>query len=322
MTSRIGLVALALALGAASPVFAQRVPFEQTFTVPPAARLEVTTDRGKIDVSAGEPGRIVVNGEATVRVGWTVPSDAIELARQVAAHPPASQDGATVRLGLPADTRARDAVTVSYSVRVPPGTAILSTSESGATSIGGAGAATVRTGSAAIRVSRVQSASITTGSGAVTADAIAGALAIETSSSAVEARGIAGDLRVRTSSGSVHAALTGRGTVDVETGSSAIDLRGVAGALRSSSRSGTQKIAGTPSAAWTVTSGSGSVSVTIPAGGRLTLEATSRSGSVRVDGFEVRGEVSPRRVSGAIGGGGPRVQITAGSGSIRIAAGS
>ena len=47
---------------------------------------------------------------------------------------------------------------------------------------------------------------VTSGSGSVTADSVAGSLTVTTSSSSVTARAAAGDLRVRTKSGAVDAA--------------------------------------------------------------------------------------------------------------------
>lgn len=50
--------------------------------------LDVSTIRGKIAVTAGEPGQIVVIGTATVRVDWSVPANAEALPRHVADNPP------------------------------------------------------------------------------------------------------------------------------------------------------------------------------------------------------------------------------------------
>jgi photosystem II stability/assembly factor-like uncharacterized protein len=85
--ARIAVVAV-LCAAAPSLAFAQRFSFERTIQTTGPTRLDVITDRGKIEVIAGRPGRVVVEGAASVRVGWNVPSNAVELARQVAAAPP------------------------------------------------------------------------------------------------------------------------------------------------------------------------------------------------------------------------------------------
>src|SRR5215510_4619006 len=98
--ARAALAACVLA-AASVPAEAQRVPFERTFDVGSAPTLDVMTDRGKIDISVGDPGRVVVQGTVTVREGFNVPADALAIARRVAEHPPVEIDGAAIRLRTP-----------------------------------------------------------------------------------------------------------------------------------------------------------------------------------------------------------------------------
>ena len=128
---------IAFGAGSASPARAQRFPFERSFEVTAPSALDVSTIRGKIEVTAGEPGRIVVVGTATVRVDWNVPANAADLARHVADNPPIQREGQTVRLRPPSEPAELRAVTVSYQVRVPPETEVAVTSESGATTVRG-----------------------------------------------------------------------------------------------------------------------------------------------------------------------------------------
>ena len=172
------------------------VPFEQSFDCGPSA-LDVSTIRGKIEVTPGEPGRIVVMGTATVRVDWNVPANAADL-RKVADNPPISRrpDLQVTFSRRPAEQRA---VTVSYQVRVPAETEVATTSESGATTVRAvARAVVIRTQSGAVDVMQLGgTAAVTTGSGSVTVDGVAGALTVTTNSSSITARSVAGDLRVR-----------------------------------------------------------------------------------------------------------------------------
>jgi Putative adhesin len=299
---------------------AQRFPFERSFQVTASSKLDVSTVHGKIEVVAGEPGRIVVAGEANVRVGWDVPANAVELARQVAASPPVERAGDTVRLRPPPDRDSQRAVTVSYQVRVPPDTEVRANSDSGATSVRGvAGAVDVRTQSAAIDLGALGgAATVSTGSGAVTVEGVRGPLTVSTSSSAFTGRGVASSLNVRTQSGAIDAALTGAGDVDVETGSSVINLRGVRRGLTAKSQSGAVTVQGAPGAKWIATTGSSSVNVDVDTGIGFSLDASSRSGSVSVDGLPVQGSIAKRDVKGTVNGGGSLVQITSRSGSIRV----
>lgn len=308
----------------ASPALAQRFPFERSFDVTGPAALDVSTIRGKIEVTTGEPGRIVVVGTATVRVDWNVPANAADLARGVAQNPPIEREGQTFRLRSPSDAATLRAVTVSYQVRVPPDTAVQTVSESGATSVRGVtGAVSVRTQSAAIDVAEIGGATtVTTGSGAVLANRIAGALTVSTSSSRFTGSAIAGSVRVRTSSGEVEIAFAGDGDVDVETGSSAIRLQGVRGAVVVATRSGRTSLHGLPRRDWAVSSGSGGIDIITESSVPLTLDATTGAGSVKVIGEPVQGSVTKRKVDGSIAGGGPLLKLLSRSGSIVLRLGA
>ena len=157
---QITLVALVAAtfVAISAPAMAQRQPFERTIDVSGASTLDVSTIRGKIDVRGGAPGKIVVSGQVTVRVGWDVPADAVEIMRRVAEHPPIEVDSQAVRLRPPSDAEARRAVTVSYEVQVPPEAQVLTLSDSGATTVSGVrGAVDTTTQSGAIAVARLGS---------------------------------------------------------------------------------------------------------------------------------------------------------------------
>ena len=320
---RLALILLgivAFSVGSASPALAQRFPFERSFDVTGSSALDVSTIRGKIEVTAGEPGRIVVVGTATVRVDWNVPANAADLARRVADNPPIQREGQTVTLRSPSDPAEQRAVTVSYQVRVPPETHVAVATESGATTVRGiASAVMIRTQSGAIDVMQLGGTTVvTTGSGSVTVDGIAGSLTVTTSSSSVTARSVAGNLRVRTASGAVDAALSGEGDVDVETRSSAIRLSGIRGAVIAATQSGGVSLHGVPRREWVTSTGSGSVNIVTESSLPLTLDASSGSGSVKVIGASVLGSVSKRKVAGSIAGGGPLVKVASRSGSIVV----
>jgi DUF4097 and DUF4098 domain-containing protein YvlB len=310
---------MAVAMCSASPALAQRLPFEQRFEVNDPAVLDVSTIRGKIDVAVGEPGHVVVAGTVTIRVGWDVPANATALARNVADRPPIERVGNTFRLRPPSDAAERRAATISYQVRVPPDTEVLAVSESGATTVRGVSApVTVRTQSGAIELTNLAAtAGVTSGSGSVSADGVTGLLTVTTSSNAVRATSLGGDLRVRTMSGTVDVTLVGTGDVDVETASSAIRMQGVRGGLKAATQSGRVTIHGVPGAPWQVATGSGSVHLEFATSAALSLDANTRSGSVRLEGL-VPDSVSKGRATGTLGRGGPVVDVTSRSGSIRI----
>ena len=312
------ITALAVLCAAApSLAFAQRFGFDRTIQISGPTRLDVSTDRGKIEILPGPPGRIIVEGAATVRVGWNVPVNAVELAQKVAAAPPITHEGGIVRLRIPTDPTAQRAVTVNYRVQVPPDTQILSRTESGDTSIRGVSSTVdLQTQSARITISDLGGpVQVSTGSGAVTATDISGALSVSTSSSGFKGSALH-SLRLRTQSGDVNASLKGSGDVDVETGSSAITLDGLRGGLSVKTQSGQIKVQGAPGRDWRATTGSSSVTLDLAAA-NFTLDLASRSGNVTVAGGNVNGSVTKHSVKGTAGGG-PTVMVRTGSGAIRV----
>lgn len=297
----VSAVMCVVTMAAASSAYAQRVPFEKTFAVTSPATLDVSTIRGKIEIVAGDPGKIIAAGDVTVRVGLTVPADAVAVATRIAGAPPIEREGATIRLRPPANPADRRAVTVNYVVRVPPDTTVRTVSDSGATIVRGvSGALDVRTQSAAIEIDSARGATIvTSGSGTIKV--------IQAGSS----------LRVRTQSGAVDATVAGQGDVEVKTGSSAITLRGVRAGLLVDTQSGRVTVAGRPGQDWTVTTGSSAVDVDVESGAGFSVDARSRSGSVAIQG-PLQGSTDKRMATGKINGGGPTVRIATGSGAIRV----
>ena len=288
------------------------------FGCPPRAQLDVTTERGKITVRAGTTAEVVVVGQVSVRRGWNVPANAMALARSTANEPPLEHSGDIVRLNMPHEARTRRAVTIAYEVQVPAGTRVVTRSESGATRVEGVhGAVSVRTQSAAIRLTDLRETRIETGSGAV--DVVgAGPLRVTTSSSGIQVSRIAGSLHVRTQSGRVTASFVNQGDADVETGSSSITIDGLDGGLVVSTQSGAVRVSGNPRRPWQVTTGSSAIDTEVSANAAFSLDASSGSGSVKTESLVVRGDTDERRVVGSVAGGGLIVQLRSRSGSIKL----
>lgn len=311
---------VSLVLAAADAAAAQSVGFEKAFPVTDAVTVDILTTRGRIDVQAGSPGEVRVIGKVSVRAGFTVPANALELARAVAASPPIELDNRAIRLRPPADAPARDALTVAYDVRVPPGTALIIDTDSGAVTVSGTTAPlSVRTISSEISLRTVGGgADVRTGSGAITVTSATGAVRVGSESGAITARSINGDFSAETGSGRVHATLAGAGDVDVHTQSSTITIVGATGGLAAHTESGAIDISGAPSKAWRVSTGSSAVTVRLTSAATAHLDASTGSGSISINSAMVNGSIEKRRVSGPIRGGVLPLQITSRSGSIKI----
>jgi hypothetical protein len=315
----VGVLFLA-ALAIAVPAAAQRFPFERSYDVGETPAIDISTIRGKITVRVGQPGKVLVSGAATVRMGWDTPVNAVVLARRVAEHPPIDHDDKGLRLRSPSDAAEQRATTVNYDLRVPRGARIIAVSDSGAIDVRDvAGHIEARTQSSSIAMSDLGgTADIDTGSGAVTVDRAEGIVRVSTSSSAIVARSLRGGLRARTGSGHVSGSFVGQGPVDVRTQSSGIDLTGVSGSLTTFSESGQTVVAGVPSAAWDLSSGSSRIEVSFESAAHATLLASTGSGSVTAPERLVARVREKDRIEGAIGKGGPTVRVSSRSGSIRI----
>ncbi len=315
------LALLALLLTAPRPAAAQAQTFDRTFTVSGDATLDANTDSGAIVVRRGEGSRIVVHGRVEPRRGWNVPSNAGALAAQVAANPPLTQEGNTVRLGRIQDETTRQAVSVSYEVSVPANTRVSAQTGSGRVSVEGTRLPVVaRSGSGSVTVRQIDAdAEVRTGSGAVTIESVAGTASASTGSGAIRATGVGRGLQASTGSGRIEAALSGEGDVTASTGSGSVTLTGVVGAVQASTSSGGVRVDGRPTGDWKISAASGSVSVTVPPDAGFTVDARTGSGSLNVDvPITVQGRIDRRRVQGTVRGGGPTLELSTASGSISI----
>lgn len=318
-TILFGLVALLIT--APRPALAQAPTFDKAFTVSGDAVLEASSDSGNIAVRAGSGNTIQVRGRVEVRRGAGVPSNAAELAQRVAAQPPLTQDGNTVRLARIEDETTRKAVSISYDVTVPARTAVTARSGSGNVLVDGAQlAVSARTGSGDVTVRGAGAdADLRTGSGEISVDGVSGTARVGTGSGSIRATAIGAGLHASTGSGDIDATLAGRGDVQTSTGSGSISLSGVVGAVSASSGSGDVRVAGTPTGTWKVSAASGSLDVRVPGEQGFLLDARTSSGSLDVDvPLTTQGHTDRRRVQGAVRGGGPTLELSTASGSISV----
>lgn len=138
------------------------------------------------------------------------------------------------------------------------------------------------------------------GSGSLTAEGVRGPVDATTGSGAVTVSAIGGQVRAHTGSGRI--ALSGiQGAADAKTGSGAVEI---------------EQTAANPVKAHT---GSGSVKVRLWAQAGFELRAHTGSGKVSVEHpITLNGAMGGREVSGKVRGGGPLVEVSTGSGSVRI----
>lgn len=298
-----GLAAIAIAALTPATAAAQTFTFERSLPVTAAVTsLDVTTDNGSVRVTAGDADRVVVIGTVKLRRGgFVLPADAADRARDLSAKPPVAIEGATVFLRQAPERGTRDAVYVSYDVRVPAQMMVQLTTSSGAVSIDGVGGAV----------------KIKTSSGAIDLLGVGGDVAIESSSSGIKAIDLGGALSVVNTSGRIDASFHGNGGAQIKTESGEVSVTGLRGETAITTQSSKVTLQGSPAAPWRVTTGSGVITMKPGADAAFDLDATSQTSDVKAAGLGVTGTVKGR-LETPVGRGGPAVTLRSQSGQIKI----
>lgn len=158
------------------------------------------------------------------------------------------------------------------------------------------------------------------GSGAVQVSDAQGVVTLDTGSGAVTVDGVRGTaLSLDTGSGSVRGTNLRVQTLAVDVGSGAVNLAGVqARDVSVDAGNGAVNLGMASDADLAVETGSGAVSITVPASFGAVLDIASGSGGITVD-LPVEGRrVGRGSFSGRVGDGRGRMDVSTGSGAIRI----
>ncbi|HXH06918.1 MAG TPA: DUF4097 family beta strand repeat-containing protein [Vicinamibacterales bacterium] len=325
---RVGSAAAAvgvLVLLAAHPSAAQveEGTFERELKVTGPVDLSVSTGSGDITVRQGKAGAVRVVGRIRASDRWRTRSrlSAAERVRRLIEAPPIVQNGNVVRVGEIDDPDLRDGVSISYELTVPASTRLRSRSGSGSQSIDGIdGPVDASSGSGNLRIGAVGGeVRATAGSGSIAVEGVKGTLHASTGSGNLVAADVAGAVSVSTGSGRVEVEQTAPGDARVRTGSGSIILRGVNGGLDVSAGSGRIEVEGRPVRDWRLRAASGSVTLRLVGEPGFELRARTSSGGLSTTHpVTVIGAVGRREIRGTVRGGGPLIDISTASGSIRI----
>lgn len=196
--------------------------FERTLTVSGPVDLEVLSGSGRIEVRAGQPGRIEISGRVRAD-NWRLFSgrlSARERVRRIEAKPPIEQTGSRVMIGRIDDEELKNQVSISYTVVVPPDSTLVSKTGSGSHVIAGVrGAVTASSGSGSIHVRNAGGdVRATTGSGSIIADTVAGSFSANSGSGSIDGLNVKGGITVKTGSGTIAVSQSGGGPVEASSG--------------------------------------------------------------------------------------------------------
>jgi hypothetical protein len=163
-----------------------------------------------------------------------------------------------------------------------------------------------------------------TGDGSVSADNVAGTLAIDTGDGSIRIRRVEGALKAHTGDGSIDIddavgrieAQSGDGSINIGGRFELVDVRSGDGSVHVDAEEGSAL-----KSDWSVSTGDGSISVELPGNIDAELDAHSNDGRVRANGFSGvsnRNEDDHGSARGTLGKGGRTLRVRSGDGSISI----
>lgn len=297
--------------------------FDRTISVSGPVQLEVRTGSGSIEVTAGPAGTVEVHGSIRARSGFFAPTGAAEKVRRIEENPPIEQQGNAILVGGGAieNEDLYGGVSISYRIVVPDDTALIAKSGSGKQTLGDLkGPVEATSGSGSLTIGTIGAdVQARAGSGSIRIDGVGGNLQAKTGSGSIDARTVRGAIIASAGSGRIDVEQTGEGDVSINSGSGGVRVRGVRGGLSVSTSSGSIRAQGEILRNWTLEASSGGIEVELPADASFELDASTGSGSIDSErSVAVSGRISKRSLRGAVGSGGPRLEIETSSGSIVI----
>jgi DUF4097 and DUF4098 domain-containing protein YvlB len=259
--------------------------FDRTLNVNGPVDLDVQTGSGHIEVYAGGASAVAIHATIRAQEHFFGSSSVRERIHAIETHPPIQQNGNSIRIGHLEDPELLRCISIEYELTVPAETRLRSNTGSGSVVVEGIhGPVNAETGSGSVTISKAgDEVRAHTGSGRMELESIHGNVDAHTGSGSIRASGIAGRIVADTGSGGVQVEQTGAGDIRAHTGS-------------------------------------GGVTVHTAAQAGFELRAHTGSGSITVDRpMTVQGKISKHELMAKVGGGGSAiVDVSTGSGSIRI----
>ncbi|PYY10508.1 MAG: hypothetical protein DMG61_21595 [Acidobacteria bacterium] len=323
MNKKLQISTVALLLAFSSAAYAEvQGHFERTLKVSGHVDLDVQSGSGDIAVHPGDSNSVVVQGHIKAGNSWFNSGglSAEERVRRLEQNPPIDQNGNSIRIGHIQDEALRN-VSISYDITVPKDTSVQSHTGSGDQRVREVnGPVRANTGSGNVTVSDIGAeVRANAGSGNLEIKNVQGRTYAETGSGNTVATGIAGGFDARAGSGDITFEQTASGSVHAETGSGNIHLRNVVGGVEAGAGSGDVEVQGKIASDWRIHTGSGEVQVKLPTDAKFNIDARSSSGNVEVHHpVTMQGALKRNHVEGTVNGGGTLLQVSTGSGTIRV----
>jgi hypothetical protein len=291
--------------------------FDRTFTIQGPVQLEVSTGSGSVRIIATTGDDVRIHGDIRAH-GWSS-EDAHAKMRDIAAHPPVSQENNLIRIG--GNQRLRN-FSIDYRIEVPAATELHCGTGSGDVEVQGIqGPATFTSGSGSIHASDIgNDVQATTGSGGIRLSDIQGQVQAGAGSGDVSVDGAKGAVRLRSGSGKLEIGSPNDAVV-AETGSGDVVVNGAHADLRVRTGSGAVQIDGNPaeSSYWDLHASSGDVTLHVPGDASFRLYAHTGSGDIDAGiPIVLEGTTGKHELRARIGDGKGRVEVETSSGKITL----
>ncbi len=271
--------------------------FSYKFDLKPGGRVTLENFNGSVEILGWEKESVEIQGTKyaaskdlldALKIEIT-PSDGSLYVRTVRPFERRSNLGARYRISVPRKTTLEKITSSNGSIRVE----------------GVSGNGRLRTSNGAVRAMRYQGdLEATTSNGGVELTEFQGAATLTTSNGAITADGVRGHFQATTSNGTIDARLVeleAQRPVRVHTSNGNVKLT-------------IESLRGNDVHADT---SNGSITVRLPASTAARVRAHTSNSSVSTD-FVVSGTQSKTRLEGAIGAGGPLLDLTSSNGSVRL----
>jgi len=276
--------ALSFAVASAPAVTSTNATFDRTLSTGSTPNVSVSTGSGNIHLHAGSGNEVHIVAHLHANHGL-LSGDVDSRIQQIVANPPIVQNGNDIVIGeRHGNNELYRNISIDYDVTVP----------------------------------RASALAPSTGSGDITVEDAGASLKASSGSGNIHATGIQGAAMLGTGSGDINFQQSAPGDVKAETGSGNIQLHGISGGLISRTGSGDITVQGQPTSQWKLSTGSGSVNLAV-ANAHFNLDASTGSGSIDLaQPILMQGSLNRHHVTGPVNGGGPAINISTGSGDIRI----
>ncbi|HVO99291.1 MAG TPA: hypothetical protein VMT15_14560 [Bryobacteraceae bacterium] len=274
-----------------------REDFHFSYPISSGGSLRLESFNGSVEISSWDKNTVDIDGTKYANTEYRLKEMKVDITP--------SANSVSIRVMPPLDHRGNAGA--RFTIHVPKKTDLAGINSSNGT----------------IRVDGIEGATrLRTSNGAVHANNLTGSLDVQTSNGSIEANGISGDTTLRSSNGSIRADIEkGRFAATTSNSSITAHLSGSeTSPVRLESTNGHIELTLNTARELRASTSNSSITVRMPSSSDATVDASTSNGSITSD-FDVNvhsGQISKHHMEGAIGKGGPLLELHTSNGSIKL----